>query len=135
MEGCGPYEWQVEITGLANSNPVDCPDCAELDGSYVLTWTGRCTWQYDLAAAVCGVVALRLQLGAYVAPLGWPVSLALLDGAGQSVMWLTKYYPSRLECMAISGESLGRLELPWLATTCDVSGSEVSLTVLRPCGA
>ncbi len=135
MEGCGPYEWQVDIAGLANSVPIDCPDCEMLNGTYVLRWTDRCTWQLDLPEAVCGVAAVRLQLGAYVVPIGWPVSLSLLDAAGQAVMWLTKFYPSRLECMARSGEPLGRIALPWLATTCDASGSQVSLTVLRPCGA
>jgi hypothetical protein len=133
-DGFGPFQWQVDISGLANSDPVECPECADLSGSFVLAWVAACRWEYDLPSAICGVAKIRLSVTPYVPiPPPWLVAVELLDAGGNVVMQSQQTFDPRPDCMAMDGQSLGPLNLPWGRTTCSISASDVSVTALRPC--
>jgi hypothetical protein len=125
----------VEIDGLANSTPVDCPDCGDLNGTYVLTSAGQCIWEYELPAAVCGVAKIRLEVlvWSYVPPR-WAIDLQLLDTNGNTVLYARSVLDDLPDCLAAEGHALGPLNLPPGATTCDVAAATAHATALRPCG-
>jgi hypothetical protein len=142
-EGFGPAQWQVVIDGLANSAPVDCPECGDLNGTYVLDWAGGLPWyggvkwEYELPAAVCGVVKLQLLATAWGSfpTLYDALELQLLDADGNTMMYARTTFPGGPpDCLAADGHALGSLNLLPGTTTCSVANSTAHVTALRPCG-
>ena len=141
-DGFAPGQWQVEIEGILPASPPGCQQCEQLNGAYVLEPSGSvpplgaCGWSLTLPEAICGVGTVRLSVWPFVGPDGWSIQLDLLDQAQQMVMSAVRHFAQPPVCLAMTGESLGRLQLglgyPGL---CDVSQSSATVTALRPCKA
>ena len=135
--GYAPFQVQVDISGIAEEAPPDCGNCATLNGSYVLTFVaGLCRWEYELEAAICGVKFIRVEAGGLIFPLGYPLVASLRDAGGGQLASVAKYFANSVPCLTLDAESLGALsEGMGDPLSCDVTGSAVLVTALRPCKA
>jgi hypothetical protein len=132
--GFAPRRWRVVVAGLANRDPVECAECATLNGSYVLEPAGECSWQYTLPQEVCGVSHVRLWIGLdLLAPPRWAIVVELRDAVGTQLMLVQKNYTARPPCMSLIDEPLGALWVPWSGGPCDFAQSQVVITALRSC--
>jgi hypothetical protein len=130
-----PYAWQVNIYGIVACDPAVCPDCENLDGTYVLTWADYCSWQYDLPAPICRIAKVSLDISSQVMipPFSWSIAVNLLDADGLSLLWSQKSYSSIPNCITTFNESLGPFYPIDENAFCDVSNSDVSIAAFREC--
>jgi len=144
LGGVAPREFQVEIAGVTAKAPAECDDCGTLDASCVVAPTGDgvpgafggCWWDYALETPVCDVARVVLGIGPYTTiPATWIVIVYLVDADGNILAAAGKVYSSdRPACLVFDGETLGALTFYAVGLGCDVSGSSVAVTALRPCG-
>src|SRR5579862_2685633 len=69
-----PAQWQFVISGITNTG--SCSDCTNLNGTYILSATGPCTWGYSPGGACSGdYTSLTLTLTTFgaskVLSLAW----------------------------------------------------------------
>ena len=141
MTGCGPRQWEVELSGLGPSSPIDCQNCGDLNGIYYLEWvgidqSGNCVWNYQFPSTICYVAKMNLRVEPGYLSQGkmvWPVSVYLLTAGDYPVFWARKLYTDRLNCQAAVNESLGSLTKLQGVYVCGTTGSNVKITALRPC--
>jgi len=136
-----PTQLRVTISGMANgdgSGGTPCTSCASVEGEYILTATGPCTWCYQSSDTVCADCPfwVKIQIadfgvgGVIRLEIHFPDSPCPADctlGFGDSIVWTAALGPD------VNCSTLEDVALSWATASesfCDGTGSTVLVTAV-----